>query len=64
MLLADMMKLTPSSRNLNKISFTHLVQEFPTIYGTSRYVVVFMKPDIGFCCGLNEFSLHFHNVVL
>jgi hypothetical protein len=60
MLLTGLMKLTPYSR----IPVTHLVQEFPTVYGTSRYVAVFMNTDVGFCPELNEFSLHLSNVVL
>jgi hypothetical protein len=39
-----------------------MVQEFPTVYGTFRYVAVFMKPHIHFCHELNELSLHFSNV--
>jgi len=64
MLFTDLMKLPPCSRILSKLPVTHLVREFPTVYGTSRYVAVFMKPDVGFCPELNELSLHFSNVVL
>ena len=65
MLLTDLMKLTPCSIILlSKLPVIHVVQEFPTVYGTSRYVAVFMKPDVGFCPELNEFSLQFSNVVL
>jgi len=65
MLLTDLMKLTPCSRILlRKLPITHLVQDFCTVYGTSRYVAVFMRPDVGFCTELNGFSLHFSIVVL